>query len=492
MLDEVCVIGQAANMLSVGELFFILHIMVQIAVVMRVLEHPRRQPTSRIAWLVVVLALPLVGIIAYLMLGETNIGRRNREAMLALADVRKNFSAGQEYSADNPDFVPTEYAHLFSVGYSISGFPAVAGNQAELMADSLAAIESIVSDIDAARSTVDVLFYIWLTDGSGVKVAEALTRAAARGVACRAMVDGLGSRKLLRSKIWKKMSKAGVSVAVALPLGNPILSPLQGRVDLRNHRKIVVVDGDITYCGSQNCADDAFRIKAKFAPWVDLMVRFTGPVAQQNQALFDMDWAVYAGEEVEVELPTQQPVCGDIVAQVVASGPILRYSAMPELFLSLIYRSRRELVISTPYYVPTQAMQEALCASAYRGVLTTLILPARNDSREVAAASRSYYAQLLESGVHIHEYQGGLLHSKSLTLDGDITLVGSANMDQRSFDLNFENNILIYSTSVTASVRERQQVYLDSARVVTLEEVANWPLRRRLWNNAVAMMGPIL
>ena len=171
MLDEVCVIGQAANMLSVGELFFILHIMVQIAVVMRVLEHPRRQPTSRIAWLVVVLALPLVGIIAYLMLGETNIGRRNREAMLALADVRKNFSAGQEYSADNPDFVPTEYAHLFSVGYSISGFPAVAGNQAELMADSLAAIESIVSDIDAARSTVDVLFYIWLTDGSGVKVA---------------------------------------------------------------------------------------------------------------------------------------------------------------------------------------------------------------------------------------------------------------------------------------------------------------------------------
>ena len=494
MLAEVYVIGQAADMLSAGEIFFILHVMVQIAVVMRVLEHPRRQPTSRIAWLVVVLALPLVGIIAYLMLGETNIGRRNRKAMLALADTRKNLSSGQEHSADNPDCVPSEYAHLFSVGYSISGFPAVAGNQAELMSSSLAAIEAIVADIDAACSTVDVLFYIWLTDGSGAKVAEALTRAAERGVACRAMVDGLGSRKLLRSRIWKRMAKAGVRTAVALPLGNPLLSPLQGRMDLRNHRKIVVIDGEITYCGSQNCADDAFRIKAKFAPWVDLMVRFTGPVAQQNQVLFEMDWTVYTGEEVVTRAreATEQSAHVDAVAQVVASGPILRYSAMPELYLSLIYRSRRELVISTPYYVPTQAMQEALCASAYRGVQTTLILPARNDSREVAAASRSYYAQLLESGVHIHEYQGGLLHSKSLTLDGDITLIGSANMDQRSFDLNFENNILIYSPSVTASVRERQQVYLDSARVVTPEEVANWPLGRRLWNNAVAMLGPIL
>ncbi|MBP6700279.1 MAG: hypothetical protein KA135_03480 [Halioglobus sp.] len=137
-------------------------------------------------------------------------------------------------------------------------------------------------------------------------------------------------------------------------------------------------------------------------------------------------------------------------------------------------------------------MQSALCAAAYRGVQTTLILPARNESREVAGASRSYYAELLEAGVRVHEYVGGLLHSKTLTLDGAITLVGSANMDRRSFELNFENNILLYDPQLTRAVHLGQQVYLDSANAVTMAEVENWPLYRRLWNNCVAMLGPIL
>ena len=181
-----------------------------------------------------------------------------------------------------------------------------------------------------------------------------------------------------------------------------------------------------------------------------------------------------------------------MVAQVIATGPTLRYSAMPELFLSLMFRARRELVISTPYYVPNESLQEALCAVAYRGVQTTLIVPARNDSREVAGASHSYYEELLQAGVLICEYVGGLLHSKTLTLDGDITLVGSANMDCRSFDLNFENNILIYSPQLTETVRARQQTYIDSANKISLQEVKDWPLSRRLWNNSIAMLGPIL
>jgi cardiolipin synthase len=157
-----------------------------------------------------------------------------------------------------------------------------------------------------------------------------------------------------------------------------------------------------------------------------------------------------------------------------------------------MFSARHELTISTPYYVPNQPMQAALCAAAYRGVQTTLILPAKNDSREVAGASRSYYAELLEAGVDIREYVGGLLHSKTLTLDGEITLIGSANMDRRSFDLNFENNILIYDPELTQTLRARQQDYVDSADRITLEQVENWSLTRCLWNNSVAMMGPIL
>ena len=143
-----------------------------------------------------------------------------------------------------------------------------------------------------------LLFYIWLPDNNGCKVVEALKRAAARGVKCRAMADGLGSRLMIKSAHWREMSQAGVHVAVALPIGNPLKRMLIGRIDLRNHRKIVVIDGGITYCGSQNCSDAEFRIKAKFAPWVDAVVRFEGPIARQNQYLFLSDWMTYVDEDL--------------------------------------------------------------------------------------------------------------------------------------------------------------------------------------------------
>jgi cardiolipin synthase len=278
-----------------------------------------------------------------------------------------------------------------------------------------------------------------------------------------------------------------------LPFGNPLLRPLRGRIDLRNHRKIVVIDHEITYCGSQNCADPEFRIKAKYAPWVDAMIRFEGPIARQNQYLFAGDWMAQVDEDLSDLLRRPfAPGAPGVAAQVIGTGPTMRYSAMPEIFVTLMHAARRELVITTPYYVPDEAMQSALCASARRGVATTIIFPARNDSWIVGAASRSYYAELLAAGVRIYEYEGGLLHTKSLTLDGEITLIGSANMDRRSFDLNYENNILFHDAALTGDMRRRQDAYLERSRPVTPEEIARWPITRRFWNNAVAMLGPVL
>ncbi|MDG2272883.1 MAG: cardiolipin synthase [Halioglobus sp.] len=470
-----------------------LHLLVLVAVIVRVLQHPHRAPATRIAWLVVVLALPVVGIVAYLMLGETHIGRRNQKAMQGTIEEEHYIEYLLDENVDESVGIPSRYIHLFRVGRSVSNFAPVAGNSAQLMHNSTATIDSMVADINAARGEVNLLFYIWLTDNSGVRIAEALKRAAARGITCRVLVDGVGSRVFTKSRLWREMGAAGVHTAVALPLGNVLLRPLQGRVDLRNHRKIVVVDGVITYCGSQNCADKEFRPKAKYAPWVDSVVRMVGPIARQNQMLFAADWHLYTNEDIgNIGEQIKSSVAGGVVAQVIASGPTLRHSAMQEVFISLMFTARRELVISTPYYVPDQPMQAALCAAAYRGVRTTLILPAKNDSREVAGASRSYYAELLEAGVDIREYVGGLLHSKTLTLDGDISLIGSANMDRRSFDLNFENNILIYDLELTQTLRARQQDYIDSADTISLELVENWSLTRCLWNNSVAMLGPIL
>jgi cardiolipin synthase len=475
-------------------MFVTLHVLIQIALIVRVLLRPHREPASRIAWIVVITALPVIGILAYILLGETGIGRRRVERRREVHARLPNAVDAMGEVATHPQAdVPQRYAHLFQVGKSINGFDPVGGNQAQLMPDSNATIERMVADINAAKNHVHLLFYIWLPDNNGCKMVEALKRAAARGVACRAMVDSLGSLTMILSEHWSAMRKAGVHLAVALPIGNPLLRPLKGRIDLRNHRKIVVIDDIITYCGSQNCADPEFLIKAKFAPWVDAVMRFEGPIARQNQYLFVSDWMDEVNEDISHLLrrpiPPAQP---GLPAQVVGTGPTIRYSAMPEMFESLMYTARRELVISTPYYVPDEAMQAALCASARRGVDTTIIFPERNDSWIVGAASRSYYGDLLAAGVRIFEYKGGLLHTKSLTLDGEITLIGSANMDRRSFELNYENNILFYDPSLTADMRERQDSYIAKSKPVTVEMVARWTWQRRLWNNAVAMLGPVL
>jgi cardiolipin synthase len=471
-----------------------LHVLVELLLVLRVLLRPHRQPASRIAWVVVIVTLPVAGILAYILFGEVNIGRRRVARLRKVLERMPEFPAAAPGDAANFEAkLPERYAHLFRVGQSISGFEPVGGNSARLLADSNAAVDAMVSDIDAAGQHVHLLFYIWLPDGNGCKIVEALKRAAARGVTCRAMADDLGSRIMIRSAHWQAMRDAGVQVAVALPIGNPLLRPLQGRIDLRNHRKILVIDGRITYCGSQNCADPEFRIKPKYAPWVDAMMRFEGPIAVQNQHLFASDWMTYVDEDLDELLrqPVEAPRPG-VPAQVVGTGPTVRYSAMPELFETLMHAARRELVITTPYYVPDESMQNALCSAAYRGVDTTIVFPARNDSWIVAAASRSEYADLLSAGVKIHEYVGGLLHTKSLTLDGEVTLIGSANMDRRSFELNYENNILFYDLALTADLRQRQQEYITRSRRVDPETVADWPMTRNLWNNTIAMLGPLL
>ena len=465
-----------------------------ITVLVRVMLRPHRAPASRIAWVAVIVSLPLVGVIAYMLFGEVNIGRRRLTRMREIEQGMPAIWSGAavEHSSLQAQ-IPERYEPLFRVGHSISGFEPIAGNSARLMADSNASISAIVADIDAAKEHVHVLFYIWLTDHNGVKVAEALQRAAKRGVQCRAMVDGLGSRSLLKSAEWHAMQAAGVKTGVALSINHPLLRAPFRRFDLRNHRKIVIIDNAITYCGSQNCADPEFRVKAKFAPWVDVMVRFEGPIARQNQRLFAGDWMCATNESLDDLLRVSWEVASQgFPAQVVGTGPTLRYSAMPEMFESLIYKACSELMISTPYYVPDESLQNALCSAAYRGVKTTLILPARNDSWIVAGASRSYYGDLLAAGVEIREYTAGLLHAKTLTLDGEITLIGSANMDRRSFELNYENNILIYDAELTGLLRDRQREYLALSHPVTLSSVEAWSLPRKFWNNTLALFGPLL
>ncbi|MEZ5461500.1 cardiolipin synthase [Dokdonella sp.] len=475
-------------------MYLILHILIVAAVVARVLLRRHRDPTSRVAWIVVVLALPFLGVLAYVLLGETSIGRKRAERLYKVMSDMPGMDEVPGWSgATGKVGTDPQHESLFRVGEHISGYAATAGNQARLMASSDAAIESMIADIESAADHVHLLFYIWLPDNNGSRMARALIRAAARGVKCRAMVDDMGSRLLIKSTLWTEMESAGVALCRVLKVGNPLLRIFNGRIDLRNHRKIVVIDNRVTYCGSQNCADPEFLVKKKFAPWVDVVVRFTGPVVRQNQHLFASDWMAYANEDIrEILLQPLATVGPGFAAQVIASGPTLRHSAMPEIFESLIYAARRRLFITTPYYVPLESLQAAICAAGNRGVDTSIIFPARNDDFAVGATCRSYYEDLLAAGVRVYEYQAGLLHAKTLTVDDELTLVGSANMDRRSFDLNYENNILSCDRELTLQVLGRQQEFLADCREVTAEEVAGWGWSRRLLHNALAIVGPVL
>jgi cardiolipin synthase len=480
--------------MSTAAIFISLHLIMEIITIVRVMLRPNREPTARIAWIAVIALFPVLGILAYLFFGEVNIGRKHIAQMRKVLDNMPAIAPPRTKDAANYEAVISQqFDHLFKLGKSISGFEPVGGNSAALMADSNAMIDALVADIDAAQDHVHLLFYIWFPDNNGCKIVEALKRAAGRGVKCRAMADNMGSRRLIKSVHWQSMQDCGVHVAKALPFRNIVFKAFTGRVDLRNHRKIVVIDGNITYCGSQNCADAEFLVKAKYAPWVDLVLRFEGPVARQNQHLFASDWETYAHENINplLKLPICVPDPG-FTAQVIGTGPTDRQKAMSQMFVALIGSARKELTITTPYFVPNETIQSALQAAAYRGVRTTIVFPAKNDSWIVQGASRSYYQGLLEAGINIYEYTEGLLHTKSMTIDNEFAMIGSANLDRRSFDLNYENNILIHDNQTVEEIIARQQHYISQSKICTQEMVASWSVLTRLWNNTIAVLGPLL
>ncbi|MGJ8584036.1 MAG: cardiolipin synthase [Marinosulfonomonas sp.] len=470
-----------------------LHGLLVIGFTVRILLRDDLSPPARLAWFVVLNVLPYFGSVIYFLFGEVDLGnhanKRNKEIFDKIRRGATKYLGNRD---DIDDQIEPAYRSPFRYSGSINGFFPVPGNTAELMADGDMTRAQMIADIDAATDHVHVLYYIWLDDNTGRGLAEALIRAAKRGVTCRAVADGLGSRGLIKSPLWAEMKQAGVQLAVALSLHNPIRTILTSRLDLRNHRKITVIDADVTYCGSRNSADPEFLVKAKYAPWVDIMLRFKGPVVAQNQLLFASDWMQATGEDLD-ELDLRfEPHPDGFPAQVMGDGPTDRRGATPQLFANLIGSAQTELTLSTPYFVPDATVLEALCAAAYGGVRVTLIFPKVNDSWIVAAASRSYYRRLLAAGCVIHEFNEGLLHAKTLTIDGMISLIGSSNLDLRSFDLNYENNILLQDKKTTQAICGRQQDYIARSEEVTLNAVLGWSYRQRIWSNILATIGPVL
>jgi cardiolipin synthase len=455
----------------------------------------RRPPVGvSVAWLAVVFSVPFVGAAVYLLFGEKRLGRRRAVRINAnIVDVARWQQALREQHDPAASWIDASAEPLFHHVERVLGFPPLPGNDIELLSDFQSIFDRMVADIDAAQSTVYLCFYIWHEGGRAADVVDALIRAARRGVQCRALADAVGSKAFLESKVVGRLRDAGVELTAALPTG--VLRTVVARTDLRNHRKIAVIDDRVAYCGSQNMVDPRFfKQESGVGEWVDAMARITGPAAASLDGVFRLDWSVETGAAFEapsVFADGKSAAAGSVI-QIVPSGPDLRPEAIHQLLLTAIYAARHELVMTTPYFVPDESILTALLTAALRGVDVTLIVPARNDSLLVRHASVANFDDLMSAGARIALFNGGLLHTKSLTIDGAMSVFGSVNLDMRSLWLNFEISLLVYDRDFTDRLQSLQNTYLRDSDRLDLDTWRRRPAWRRFLENMCRLVGPLL
>jgi cardiolipin synthase len=466
-------------------------VLIRAILVIFVLIRKSRNPQAALIWVILLMGLPIFGMVLYLLFGESRLGywRRKRHAQAVNVVDRPEIRANA-----NPEThvtLPRRESQIAALTEHVSDANAVTGNRVEIFGDSEKFVDHLVADIDQAKKSVHLLYFVYLVDNSGKRVAEALIRAANRGICCRLLVDSAGSKHFLKSSLIKDLKKNGVMTAGCLPV-NPVRL-LLSRLDLRNHRKIAVIDGQIGYTGSNNLADAAFAIKAKFAPWYDCTVRIDGPATKELQILFLTDWFMETSEFVEDELNYHPKVnTNGLPIQIIATGPNFYSEATTQIVQACIQIVHEEIILTTPYFVPDETTITNLCVASRRGVDVTLVVPKRNDSRLVAAASRSNYAPLLEAGVKILEFKKGLLHAKTISIDKDIGIVMSANLDRRSYHLNFECGAIVYDSDFASELRFIQQHYIDNSDRV---DPTAWFARGtfvRVRDTATGLLSPIL
>lgn len=453
----------------------------------------RRQfaPGASLAWLLIIVLHPYIGAVLYLLVGESRLGPRRveqrRQVVERLRDpARHGDRLPHQLSAE----AHPSYESMVQQAEKICDLPVLSGNRVEFIPDAVQFLDRLIAEINSAQKTIHLNYYIFATDAQGHRAVDALIAAAGRGVQCRVLADGLASRKFLRRfGLSRKLRTAGVKVAAALPVA-PIRRRL-ARLDLRNHRKMSIFDGKVAYSGSHNLTDPSYGGK-RGNPWVDLTGRFEGPIVGELALVFAEDWFFETGEEVELPLRQALKPAGEISAQAVPTGPTAPSQTYRRLLLAAIQASRKQLILTTPYFVPDEPTVLSLCMAADRGVEVKLIMPRLCDQYFVTFAGQAFFQTLLNSGIAIYQYRPGMLHSKTATVDDAFCLFGSANLDVRSFNLNFELTVLLYGSESADQLRKIQEDYISRSDRLDPAVWAKRPLWAQYGDRAVALLSPLL
>jgi cardiolipin synthase len=452
--------------------------------------------STSLAWLTLVFFLPLVGAFGYLVFGEKRLGPTFSARSRAIQGRYERWlrELPLEIRSDSQR-LGLQGRPLSRLAATTGHIPALWGNLLQLLDATKPILSSIISDIDQARKFCHLEFYIWNEGGMANEVVAALLRAAGRGVSCRVLLDAVGSASFLKGHLVEQLKAGGVEVVAALPVS--WISVFKTRPDLRLHRKIVVIDDAIGYTGSFNLVDPRFfKQDAGVGEWVDAMVRLEGPGVLALNALFRWDWEMETGLDLDAQEPTREPRAalrpGGADMQVIPSGPGRSSNSIYQILLMAIYSARHEIVITTPYFVPDEAVTTALLTAAERAVKVTIILPEHNDSRLVYYASRSYFDDMLSAGIQVFGFKGGLLHTKSVAIDRQVALFGSVNLDVRSFWLDFEVTLGIYDPDFTQTLLALQDKYIQNAVSVDLKTWRQRPRVELFLENMARLASPLL
>ncbi len=479
----------------IGYLLLILYIGLLLIVTARIV-FKRRAVGVTLAWLGLILSLPILGIIMYLVLGELQLGRYRAKRARRLQGLYREWldtTRSQLGNALIDSKSGSRYDAIHRLIDRREGMPLTGGNSIELKSYPNCFFDGLINDIDEATKTIWLEFYIVDAAGAVEFVLNALERAVDRGVEVRLAVDSAGSRGFLSSDRYKALKRRGVRIVELLPV-LPWRIWIE-RQDLRVHRKIIVIDGRIGWTGSMNLADPSmFNADAGVGQWIDSMIRVEGPVVLYLKSVILFDWQLETGRDLlprlqQLEISTSR---GSGQCQVAPSGPANPEASIEEVLLSALYSAETSIKMTTPYFVPGDSLIAALKAAAHRGVEVDLVVPAKNDSKLAGYAGRSYYEELMQAGVRIHEFNQGLLHSKIVLLDQKIALYGSVNLDMRSFWLNFEITVVLYDRSATASLDALIEQYLESSNAIDLEVWRRRFIGKKLFEQIAYLASPLL
>ncbi|BBM87202.1 cardiolipin synthase [Candidatus Uabimicrobium amorphum] len=475
---------------------YIVLVFLHIFVIFGILLLEDRNPTSTLAWLLFLIFVPVFGLFTYLLFGPTRMRFIQKKAQFAYETVsislaKYNISTNVNQLYQNNKLPYRTYA-LIKLAEQADSLPACSGNTCQILLNGQKTYQAINEAIQNAKAHIHLEFYIIQPDEIGVALRDLLCEKQSQGVEVRVLYDAIGSSALTTS-FWQPLLDLG---GYAYPFKPAIMSfgKRNDRIDFRNHRKMVIIDGRVGFTGGINVGKEHLGLSPSYGHWRDTHIKICGPAVLCMQQTFVESWFMTTKEVLDQQryFPTTQQRQGNAIVDIAPSGPNSRWSTIFRIYFQAIAFAEERVWITSPYFIPDATIKEVIITAALRGIDVRILLPKKSDNLFIGGATRSYYRELLRAGVKIYEYKKGYIHAKTLVIDNWMGTIGSTNMDIRSFKLNFEINAFVYQKEFVEELAQQFCYDLKEAHRINLHDYQHMRYSSRIFYSIARLFSPLL